>query len=251
MKAGVDSMEQRGKTMFNQSRILSYAEVKAITPGDSPEPLVDLRGKSPLIHCEYEKMDMLPYTGESMLLRSSVAERLVQAAELLAREVPGSLLKLVYAYRHPEVQTRYFERESRRIRERNPEISEAELQAKAHLFVAVPEVAGHPTGGAVDVTILGTDGAPLDMGTGIADFTDEERITVFSTRITPEQRTNRMLLRRAMMSAEFAPFDGEWWHFSYGDREWAAYYGKSSALFGPISTDTSGTMLCARTFLKL
>jgi D-alanyl-D-alanine dipeptidase len=37
-----------------------------------------------------------------------------------------------------------------------------------------------------------------------------------------------------MVAAGFAPFYGEWWHFSYGDREWAAVYGEPAALYGPL-----------------
>jgi len=230
--------------MFNQPRILSYEDVKAIAPGTSSEPLVDVREKgSPHIVCEYEMKDMLSYTGEAMLLRVSAAERLIQAAQDLADKMPGARLKLAYAYRHPEVQTRYFEEQSKKIRAENPSMLDDDINSAAHLLIAVPEVAGHPTGGAVDVTILGPDGAPLDTGTGIADFTDKERITVFSSQVSAEQRDNRMLLRGVMMSVGFAPFDGEWWHFSYGDREWAAYYGVQKALYGPIVADISGAML--------
>ncbi|MDR3125675.1 MAG: hypothetical protein LBU20_01195 [Candidatus Nomurabacteria bacterium] len=34
----------------------------------------------------------------------------------------------------------------------------------------------------------------------------------------------RFSILKPMMSQGFAPYDGEWWHFSYGDREWAAWY---------------------------
>ena len=35
-----------------------------------------------------------------------------------------------------------------------------------------------------------------------------------------------------MNDAEFLSYPGEWWHFSYGDQEWAANKGKEAALFG-------------------
>lgn len=34
-----------------------------------------------------------------------------------------------------------------------------------------------------------------------------------------------------MVEAGFAAFSGEWWHFSYGDREWAAIWNKAAALY--------------------
>ncbi len=34
-----------------------------------------------------------------------------------------------------------------------------------------------------------------------------------------------------MTAAEFAPFWGEWWHYSFGDCEWATYYEKPNAIY--------------------
>jgi D-alanyl-D-alanine dipeptidase len=101
------------------------------------------------------------------------------------------------------------------------------------LLIAYPPVAGHPTGGAVDVTLV-TDGFDIDMGGVIADFSDEERIRTFSNSVTAFQKENRLMLRELMLSHGFAPFDGEWWHFCFGDREWAAYYGEKAAIYGPL-----------------
>lgn len=36
-----------------------------------------------------------------------------------------------------------------------------------------------------------------------------------------QQKENRFLLQDLMLLVGFAPYYGEWWHFSYGDREWA------------------------------
>jgi hypothetical protein len=47
-------------------------------------------------------------------------------------------------------------------------------------------------------------------------------------------RANRKMLRDAMMAEGFAPYDGEWWHFCYGDKEWAFYYKKDKALYNQV-----------------
>lgn len=109
-------------------------------------------------------------------------------------------------------------------------LSDLEVRRRAHRLVASPDVAGHPTGGAVDVT-LRIDGQDLDMGSGVADFSAVDRIGVFSRAVATDVQQRRLLLRQVMLSAGFAPFDGEWWHFSYGDREWASYYGHPLALY--------------------
>ncbi len=102
-------------------------------------------------------------------------------------------------------------------------------------MIAVPEIAGHPTGGAVDIQIV-KDDMPLDMGTKIWEFTKDPY--TFSPFIEQDARDNRLLLRSIMMDVGFAPFDGEWWHFSYGDKEWAAYYKKPSAVYNQIEFKT-------------
>lgn len=105
------------------------------------------------------------------------------------------------------------------------------LDEEVHRLIAVPSVAGHPTGGAVDVVIVDKNSnTPIDFGSKIYDFKTKDCYT-FSPYISEEAKKNRMLLRNAMMSQGFAPFDGEWWHFSYGDKEWAFYYKKDGAIY--------------------
>jgi zinc D-Ala-D-Ala dipeptidase len=110
-------------------------------------------------------------------------------------------------------------------------VSDADLIAATHRIIALPEVAGHPTGGAVDIQILGS-GQPIDMGTKIWEFVPDS--FTFSPFIDRSAWSNRQLLRRVMTTAGFAPFDGEWWHFSYGDREWAKHYGEQAAIYEQI-----------------
>ena len=40
-----------------------------------------------------------------------------------------------------------------------------------------------------------------------------------------EVRKNRRLLYHVMSAAGFVNYDGEWWHYSYGDRQWARQTG--------------------------
>lgn len=115
-----------------------------------------------------------------------------------------------------------------------PSLSNEELDSLTHNFIAAPSVAGHPTGGAVDVTIVDSFGNELDMGTKIADFKNPEKIKTFAKGLSKEQKKNRLLLHNILVREGFAPFYGEWWHFSYGDREWACFYKKKKTLYSPI-----------------
>jgi D-alanyl-D-alanine dipeptidase len=217
--------------------ILQYSDLITVPVEDNGEPLLKVNQLLPEILCEYQKLDMVPYVGKYFFLRKGVIERLRAACVTLKRERPGWYFKLVYAYRHPEIQTKYFETRKTEIRAANPELIEDEVRNRAHLLSASPDVAGHPTGGAIDITFVDESGAEANMGTKIADFTQGEKIQTFYPNLTSEQKESRVFLRRLLMDQGLAPFDGEWWHFSYGDREWAKYYGIPASLYSTISHD--------------
>lgn len=222
--------------MSNDARILTYDELAKVEVRECGEQLIaiqDLPSPSAIV-CLYEKEDMKPYLGDRMMVRLSVAHRLIGAARDLESRLPGAKIWLAYAYRHPVVQLRYFTRLMHDERLKNQNASELDLKRRVHNFVAAPEVAGHPTGGAVDLSII-LNGKKLDMGSGIADFSSPLKLPTFSEHISTMQSKNRILLREIMLDQGFAPFNGEWWHFSYGDREWAAFYSQAAAVYGPIT----------------
>ncbi len=212
-------------------RIVQYQDLIHVPDGETGGKLVDVRAYDASLLAEYQKLDMLPYVGERILVRDSVASKLAAVNSSLPG---GFLLKVVYGYRHPDIQQMYFDRKRTLLRRENPLLSEQELDGLTHNFVAVPAVAGHATGGAVDVTIVDRERNELDMGTAIADFSEPAKIKTYAPGLTQAQIENRKSLHDAMLKEDFAPFYGEWWHFSYGDREWAFFYGKESSLYSKI-----------------
>lgn len=218
---------------LNSKRILTYDDLVQAGSGGSKEPLVSVQKYSPSILAVYDKPDMLVYTGDIILVRDPVAKKLAAVNDFLEKSV-GMRLKVVYGYRHPEVQEKYFYNRKAELQEDNPSLDDNSLNRLTHNFIAVPDVAGHPTGGAVDLTIVDTTGKELNMGNAIADYTDPRIIKTFATT-NSSQIANRKMLHDAMIAQGFAPFYGEWWHYSYGDREWAAFYNKKEALYGAIN----------------
>jgi D-alanyl-D-alanine dipeptidase len=210
--------------------ILQYPDLISVAAGDSEEPLIDVKAYADSIEAAYSKMDMIQYTGLTILVRDSVAKKLAEVHKTLQRS--SMRLRVVYGYRHPAVQQKYFLKRKTELKFDYPDMDDAALDSLTHDFVAVPDVAGHPSGGAVDVTILDSEGTELDMGNIIAEYADPDIIKTFA-RVSKEQSTNRKLLHDLMIGQGFAPFYGEWWHFSYGDREWAAFYNKK-ALYGAV-----------------
>jgi len=203
-------------------RIFTYAELAAVPPGSSDERLVAVTSYDPAI------LESTPRAG--LMVRDTVARMLAAANAALRQN--GARLKVADGHRPARIQERYFAEAWEMMRARHPELSDKRLREAVHALSAVPEVAGHPTGGAVDVTAAGPDGADLDMGAALADFDDLSRVPTYAPGLSAEQERNRALLHDAMVTAGFAPFYGEWWHFSYGDREWAAFYGRPGALYG-------------------
>jgi D-alanyl-D-alanine dipeptidase len=73
------------------------------------------------------------------------------------------------------------------------------------------------------------------MGVPLDEFTaGEEKIKTFGEGISGEQMSNRMILYQVMTEAGFMPFFGEYWHFMYGDREWAYFSGLDKSLYSNI-----------------
>lgn len=81
-------------------------------------------------------------------------------------------------------------------------------------YVAIPEkgFSSHSRGNTVDVTLVTTDGQPVDMPTDFDDFTalaDRDYSDVGDTAAA-----NARLLESAMTAAGFRPYSAEWWHYS-------------------------------------
>ncbi len=209
--------------VLHDRRIFTAAAMRAVPVRDSGEPLVRLVPEPGLVFGP-----PLPFAW----LRQGTLARLRQAVRALRAEDPIATLQLLYGYRSLAAQRESFAASRARAAAAHPDWSAEALDEEAHLFAALPEVAGHPTGGAVDVTIL-RHGVPLDMGTGYGDWASP-LIFTFAEGLTTEQGENRSLLRRAMVAAGFAPFNGEWWHFSHGDREWALVWGAEAALYTQV-----------------
>ncbi|MSU55121.1 MAG: hypothetical protein EXS46_01105 [Candidatus Taylorbacteria bacterium] len=215
-----------------KERIITYEELRETPSSENGESMTLVNTYDDTIIAEYEKKDMLPYTGDKIFVRDAVARKLAAANNELKQM--GLCLRVVYGYRYPEIQKKYFDAQRTKLSELHPHFSSQELDSLTHNFCAVPSVAGHPTGGAVDITIVDKKREALDMGTRIADFTEPEKIKTFDKGVSSIQTKNRLILHDALTKEGFAPFYGEWWHFSYGDKEWACFYDKKCSLYSHL-----------------
>jgi D-alanyl-D-alanine dipeptidase len=175
--------------------------------------------------------NMLEYS-KQVPVRNNVYLKLIEVAKNAKKINSNYKMVVVYGYRDLNKQIKYFNE----IYEESKDMfdNQLDLYEYIHEKIAVPEVSGHPTGGAVDILIYDSEKEEyLDYGSEILDYSSNE-CYYHNDRISKEAMKNREVLRKLMMDEGFAPYDGEWWHFSYGDKEWAFYYKKGKALYNQI-----------------
>lgn len=212
-------------------RVLDYKDYANLPVEECGEPLVPISGIAGVIATTI-RGDAQPITGDLTYVRQGLLERLEVAARLVNIELPDSALDVGYGYRALSVQKTRF---AGVLATLSSQYEGEKLIAAAHERVAVPEVAGHPAGAAVDIAIR-QKGKLLDFGSNMWQFNSDAH--TYSSNIKGDAAKNRYILRTCMQAAGFAPYFGEWWHFSYGDKEWAAYYNRPAALYEQVEFKT-------------
>lgn len=94
-----------------------------------------------------------------------------------------------------------------------------DIQKKMWKIVPNPEYVANPSkgsihnrGGAVDITLVDTNGVALDMGTTF-DFFGIEASHNYQN-LSKEIKSNRALLKTIMIQNGFNSLDSEWWHYN-------------------------------------
>lgn len=217
-------------------KVLSSAFRRTMPINECGEKLVDLRVECPGI--AFDIAEYLNIDGKSQsefedahFVRKTVAEKI----NLAQASLSGGLKLLIRCgYRTPEVQARGYNETYAELAAANPDWDEVKMSEEIEKQVDPPDVGPHCSGGAVDLSIVDKNGVELDMGTTLGvrgNFST--RMYTYSDEITESQRANRKILIDAMTGVEFFDFPAEWWHWSYGEREWA-FANNQVAFYGPI-----------------
>lgn len=171
---------------------------------------------------------------QNYLLRQTVVEKLKQVEKQLQSINSNYSIQIQSGFRDMSKQIKMFKKQLSLISQKRFYQNSIDLYEKVHQYIAVPSVAGHPTGGAVDLLIIDKNtNKPIDFGSDYLDF-NNPNIKFYSKTISLVAKKNRTILRQIMTNNNFAPYDGEWWHFSYGDKEWAFYYKKPNAIYNQL-----------------
>lgn len=207
----------------------TISQLQAIRSKDNGEMLVAL--SNILCDCKRKGSD-----SASIFVRESLIEKLQKVQKRLTLHDSKMQLLVIEGYRSPSYQEEYFLKELLFQYQKDVSRDFEELLEKTHQFISLPTLAGYPTGGAIDLTITYGD-KELNMGGNIEDFMAPEKFPTYSTHISPEELENRLLLHDLMVEEGFAPCYKKWWHFSYGDLEWAAFYNLPESLYSPVFFD--------------
>ena len=161
------------------------------------------------------------------LVRKRVAERL----EKTGRYLPdGYEIILVSGWRSAGEQAALRRDFCKQLKRKHPGMASAVLAQQLRKWCA--ESGGHQTGGAVDVLLM-YQGKIADCGTSYLSASPVAG-TAESSRLSPEAAANRRILFRAMTCAGFVNYPAEYWHYSFGDRLYAAYRGDKYAFYGEL-----------------
>ena len=212
-------------------KIMSRKYVGKVHVHECFDPLVDFL---PHKHIIFNKETL----EEPNLIRKKVLFKLYKIADSLPE---GVNLKIYKTFRSRTKMNDIFEDAIAKITAENPEIGRHEAMKLAKFKTDDPKgsLGGHETGGAVDVALCDNEGNDHNYGTKFHEYNDFT--FTHSSHITPEQKQNRKKLVKLMKRQGFVNFPGEWWHFSYGDRMWAAYKGKrNGGIYGSAETEMGG-----------
>ena len=229
-------MNKRLERILSQNNPIGKEILDQITILESGEPLIEIGRVVPGISIRMSNA-RLKFAGDNVLYaRETVCRMLIKAAKILSYKYN---LVIFDAYRPLAYQRMRYDQIYESYKALSSKISDDEIKEKVDLVVSTPSEnpnmpPAHSTGGAVDLSIVDTNGYLIDMGSeyGIYNQEQNRNHSTNSVLITSKQRENRIRLITAMVEAGFCNYPLEWWHFMYGDREYAAYEGLKTAIYG-------------------
>lgn len=205
---------------------------------DNKEKLVNLSKLSNRVKVKpMYFLQNIPGSINGCYAREEAAKKLVMASEQLPAE---HFLVIFDAWRPKEVQQFLYNQFKEKLLAEGA--GHKALYTMLSLYVDKPSEIpdkpfNHLTGGAIDLTIGNKDGL-LNMGTDFDDFSKKAHMDAYENlpAICSEDkkiRNNRRLLKKVMENAGFINYAEEWWHFDYGNQNWAKSIGRT-AFYGGI-----------------
>lgn len=211
----------------------SWAEIAAVPIVENGNPLETVAANRRIrVRPAYFEQN-IPHAPEKIYLRREVIARLHAALALLP---PNLGLEILDGWRPLAVQAALREQFRQKLVAEHPAASIEEVARLVDTFTADPDNPDmpppHNTGGSVDLTLFDTQtGVALNMGTAFDDPADASFSHALELGSHPAKIYRRWLIN-AMKAAGFSNFPTEWWHFDYGNQNWAYFTKQPAAIFG-------------------
>jgi D-alanyl-D-alanine dipeptidase len=194
---------------------------------DNNEPLVDIKKMCPdlIINLDQERM----FKEKTAYLRKTVAEMICTAKKELQK---GITFIINDAWRPQYVQEEIYQGFMKRSSKKYPQLSQNEIGKLVDQYVAPAKgkfASGHMTGGAVDLRLWknGRKIPMIDLG-----LTYQENAQSSQTKLPTYLQKNREVMFNALKKAGLSNYPKEYWHWSYGDIQWAQRNKKKIAIYG-------------------
>ena len=215
---------------MNNVILIGDHRVKSISVEESNEPIIDLTKEFPQFSFDHDRIHVQKQSTSIFYARKSVGLKLTQAQSLLPS---GIKLLIKECYRPMWVQKGFWDGYVSFLQKKFPEWSEQQVYEECSKLNAPLDVAPHTTGGAVDLTLIDSNGVWLDMGTefNASPLETNQATYTRAENISDIAKENRKILVEVMTTAGFVNYPTEWWHWSYGDKYWALTCGQPFAIY--------------------
>lgn len=232
------------RTPISSPSVWIWEKIQSIPIEESGEELVPLSlyPKRILVRSQYY-VQSVPDALSECFIRESAFFRLREAVAML----PSGFKFVIFdGWRSLSIQKHLYDSYYEEIKQLHNEMTETELSKLVSQYVALPSVdprkpSPHLTGGAVDLGIVDDEGCLLYMGSNF-DETSSRSATCYYENVMMQRGTldekgftalqNRRLLYHCMKEAGFTNYPEEWWHYDYGNQNWAYFSNQKIAFYG-------------------
>ena len=211
------------------------SRIVAIKTKESEEKLVDLRNYGIII--DESRRQIANKSEHFTKVRKTIAEMILKAQKLLPENIDFLVKE---GYRPVSQQMKSYKNVRNYFQNYNIEFDEDRIILETNKLCAPIEVAPHPTGAAIDLTLIYKhNNSELDLGTEYNAVPHETDNATFinANNISDEAKGNRKILIEVMESAGFICYPSEWWHWSYGDKYWAFCRNEKYSVYSMIEEE--------------
>jgi len=189
------------------------------------EPLVDLKKVCPELIIRLGKKNEIAY------VRKTIALKIKKALSFLPK---GMTFVIRSAWRSPKVQEETFKSFVRKAKKNFPKASDKQIIQIAKKYVAPFKgkyASGHLTGGAIDLRLL-KNGRKIPMR--LRELSYSQNALSNQPKLPLYLQRNREIMFGALSKVGLSNYPKEFWHWSYGDIQWAQRTGQKRAIYRTI-----------------